>query len=221
MRGWPLPRPTHAPATTLKTNGNSAPIKPMSFPSSVRVKQSPNPLTPRAAAPAAACVSDHSCGQHMPPQRLPIQPQKNPPPIVIPESPPPGGASHRSCGCAVAKRLHGRGGAGEIPGEFFHTLTLSAWERVPRSSASHSRSSQTPRPLTLAQKKRAPEKRPLFLQPAGKALKLAANLQAKISVQRIARPQSGIHRRANRPARLRHLRRQIQAVLDAPFPRIR
>ena len=34
MRGWPLPRPTHAPATTLKTNGNSAPIKPMSFPSS-------------------------------------------------------------------------------------------------------------------------------------------------------------------------------------------
>ena len=30
MRGWPLPRPTHAPATTLKTNGNSAPIKPMS-----------------------------------------------------------------------------------------------------------------------------------------------------------------------------------------------
>ena len=30
----PLPRPTHAPATTLKTNGNSAPIKPVSFPSS-------------------------------------------------------------------------------------------------------------------------------------------------------------------------------------------
>ena len=29
-----LHRPTHAPATTLKTNGNSAPIKPMSFPSS-------------------------------------------------------------------------------------------------------------------------------------------------------------------------------------------
>ena len=27
MRGWPLPRPTHAPATTLKTNGNSAPHK--------------------------------------------------------------------------------------------------------------------------------------------------------------------------------------------------
>ena len=25
MRGWPLLRPTHAPATTLKTNGNSAP----------------------------------------------------------------------------------------------------------------------------------------------------------------------------------------------------
>ena len=40
-----------------------------------------------------------------------------------PESPPPGGASHRSCGCAVAKRLHGRGGAGEAPGEFFHILS--------------------------------------------------------------------------------------------------
>ena len=37
MRGWPVHRPTHAPATALKTNGNSAPIKPMSsmsFPSS-------------------------------------------------------------------------------------------------------------------------------------------------------------------------------------------
>ena len=28
-----------------------------------------------------------------------------------PESPPQGGASHRSCGCAVAKRLNGEGGA--------------------------------------------------------------------------------------------------------------
>ena len=27
MRGWPVHRPTHAPATTLKTNGNSAPHK--------------------------------------------------------------------------------------------------------------------------------------------------------------------------------------------------
>ena len=49
--------------------------------------------------------------------------RKRIPPIVIPESPPPGGASHRSCGCAVAKRLHGKGGAGEDPGEFFHTLS--------------------------------------------------------------------------------------------------
>ena len=42
-----------------------------------------------------------------------------------PESPPQGGASHRSCGCAVAKRLHGKGGAGEAPGKFFHTLSVS------------------------------------------------------------------------------------------------
>ena len=31
MRAWPVPRPTHAPATTLKTNGNSVPsnLKPL------------------------------------------------------------------------------------------------------------------------------------------------------------------------------------------------
>ena len=49
MRGWPLPRPTHAPATTLKTNGNSAPIKPMSFPSSASEcvpRSSASPTTP-------------------------------------------------------------------------------------------------------------------------------------------------------------------------------
>ena len=35
-----------------------------------RVKESPNPpLTPRAAAPAAACVAGRSTGQHMPPQQ--------------------------------------------------------------------------------------------------------------------------------------------------------
>ena len=88
--GWPVHRPTHAPATTLKTNGNSAPIKPVSFPSSERVKESPKPKTrtPRAAAPAAACVAGRSRGQHMPPQQLPVQPQKNPPtppkPLVLP-----------------------------------------------------------------------------------------------------------------------------------------
>ena len=91
MRGWPLPRPTHAPATTLKTNGNSAPIKPVSFPSSKRVKESPQTKNPSCRHSVAACVSDHSRGQYMLPQRPPVQPQKNPPPIVIPESPPQGG----------------------------------------------------------------------------------------------------------------------------------
>ena len=48
MRAWPVHRPTHAPAIALKTNGNSAPIKPVSFPSSGHVKKSPkqNPLVP-------------------------------------------------------------------------------------------------------------------------------------------------------------------------------
>ena len=64
--------------------------------------------------------------------------------VVIPESPPQGGASHRSCGCAVAKRLHGRGGAGEAPGEFFHTLSSARpAQRIKPStlttSCSHSR----------------------------------------------------------------------------------
>ena len=53
MRGWPLPRPTHAPATTLKTNGNSAPIKPMSFPSSAWE------CVPRSSA-------SHSCSRNRP-----------------------------------------------------------------------------------------------------------------------------------------------------------
>ena len=37
-----------APATALRTNGNSVPIKPMSFPSSEHVKESPKPKPPRA-----------------------------------------------------------------------------------------------------------------------------------------------------------------------------
>ena len=53
MRGWPVHRPTHAPATTLKTNGNSAPIKPMSFPSSAWE------CVPRSSA-------SHSCSRNNP-----------------------------------------------------------------------------------------------------------------------------------------------------------
>ena len=51
MRGWPVHRPTHAPATTLKTNGNSAPpqnkkSKPLVPSSPEHVKQSPHPPNP-------------------------------------------------------------------------------------------------------------------------------------------------------------------------------
>ena len=53
MRGWPVHRPTHAPATALKTNGNSVPIKPMSFPSSERVKQSSPPSFQTSGAATA------------------------------------------------------------------------------------------------------------------------------------------------------------------------
>ena len=74
MRGWPLPRPTHAPATGLqnKQQQRSAPsalsASSVSFPSSERVKQSPTPLTPRAAAPAAACVAGRSRARERTPQ---------------------------------------------------------------------------------------------------------------------------------------------------------
>ena len=62
------------PANPLRTNGNTAlpiKLKPMSFPSSEHVKQSPKQKikAPRAAAPAAACVAGRSTGQHMPPQQ--------------------------------------------------------------------------------------------------------------------------------------------------------
>ena len=80
MRGWPLPRPTHAPATTLKTNGNSAPIKPVSFPSSKRVKESPQTKNPSCRHSVAACVSDHSRGQYMLPQRPQSNRKRIPPP---------------------------------------------------------------------------------------------------------------------------------------------
>ena len=59
----------------------------------------------------AACVSDHSRGQALAPAIALKTNGNNTQTIVIPESPPQGGASHRSCGYAVAKRLHGRGGA--------------------------------------------------------------------------------------------------------------
>ena len=51
------------------------------------VKKSPKPKTPRAVSPEAACVSDHSRGQALPPAN-PLSPNdNNPQTIVIPESP--------------------------------------------------------------------------------------------------------------------------------------
>ena len=71
MRGWPLPRPTHAPATYARTTGTRH----------TREKT----RTPHAAAPAAACVPGRSTGQHMLPQQpskqtatAPLPPQNNP-----------------------------------------------------------------------------------------------------------------------------------------------
>ena len=91
MRGWPVHRPTHAPATAPSPTAKESPkpkppravspeaacvsdhsrgqaLAPASSQSNrKRIPQSP--LTPRAAAPAAACVAGRSRGQHMPPQQ--------------------------------------------------------------------------------------------------------------------------------------------------------
>ena len=77
-------RGQHMPPQPPSKQTATAPRPSVSFPSSEHVKQSPKPKTPRAVSPEAACVSDHSRGQPMPPQRLPVQPQKNPP---IPPNP--------------------------------------------------------------------------------------------------------------------------------------
>ena len=136
MRGWPVHRPTHAPATTLKTNGNSAPHKTKKTKSALilggknyhrhsgifisrkrkenirnlrrkagmtshwreceaplrRTQRDganetilsgcfPSRLSPRRMSGTTTGGFFHtlSCGQHMLPQRLPVQPQKNPP----------------------------------------------------------------------------------------------------------------------------------------------
>ena len=99
------------PQQALKTNGNSAPHK------------TKKRILCRSQAPVV----------NTPPDTRAISKEKKTSSFrnfhfaqaegKYPESPPPGGASHRSCGCAVAKRLHGRGGAGGVPGGFFHTLS--------------------------------------------------------------------------------------------------
>ena len=66
MRGWPVHRPTHAPATTLKTNGDSPPPK-------QKIKN------PSCRHSVAACVSDHSCGQASAPATAPSPTAKESP----------------------------------------------------------------------------------------------------------------------------------------------
>ena len=60
-------------------------------------------------------MPDHSRGQAMLPQRLPVQPQKNPP--------------HRHFGISAARRT---GLPIEAPGEFFHTLSRGCERISPR-----------------------------------------------------------------------------------------
>ena len=101
----------------------------------------------------AACVSDHSRGQALPPATPLKTNGNNTPTIVIPESPPPGGASHRSCGYAVAKRLHGRE-AGSPPSASARPASRSpesARARIPPNALARAPSVQ---PRTGAQEKR-------------------------------------------------------------------
>ena len=125
MRGWPLPRPTHAPATAPSPTAKESPNPPN--PSCCRsrggmrgwpvhrpthapatapsptAKESPKPKNqnPSCRHSVAACVPDHSCGQPMLPQQLPVQPQKNPPIPLTPRAAAPAAAcvSDHSLAC--------------------------------------------------------------------------------------------------------------------------
>ena len=64
MRGWPVHRPTHAPATTPSPTAKESP-------------QTKNPLVPSLLR-RHACLTTPVVKRPLP-QRLPVQPQKNPP----------------------------------------------------------------------------------------------------------------------------------------------
>ena len=131
MRGWPLPRPTHAPATYARTTGTrhtrektrtphaaapaaacsrnnpqnkrqQRPFPPQNNPSCLagppantcsrnnpqnKRQQRPSPPqnNPSCRHSVAACVSDHSRGQALPPATAPSPTAKESPPVVIPE----------------------------------------------------------------------------------------------------------------------------------------
>ena len=143
----------------------------------------PIPLTPRAAAPAAACVSDHSLAceriplrhrsnlqrkkQHrhsgifrvadlgpgtMPRGKYPESPAPAGSHALISRTPPPGGMLHANLGLP---RPPPRNFQPPLPQQALKTnsnsapikpvsFPSSAWECVPRSSASHSRSRNCP-----------------------------------------------------------------------------
>ena len=152
------------------------------------VKKAPKPKTPRAVSPEAACVSDHSCGQAMPPQRLPVQPQKNPP---IPPNP----SCCRSRGGmrgwplprpthAPATTLKTNGNSAPIKPMSFPS---SAWECVPRSSASHS--SSLSQPPSIQPQQRPPQNRknktrinPRRVSPAARRRRMSAPERVKQSL---------------------------------------
>ena len=111
---FPERRPREACSMPI-SGCHDLPLATFNFPSrnssQSNCKRIPQNKNPSCRHSVAACVSDHSRGQALPPANPLRTNGNNTQTIVIPESPPPGGASHRSCGCAVAKRLNGEGGA--------------------------------------------------------------------------------------------------------------
>ena len=66
----PVVKPSPPQPPSVQPQKNSPKQKPPRAAAPEHVKESPNPpLTPRAAAPAAACVAGRSTGQHMLPQQ--------------------------------------------------------------------------------------------------------------------------------------------------------
>ena len=125
MRVWPVRRPTHAPATAIRINATAPPtvIPEFSGAAPAVTENIRNLPRQRAGTPwenkyRRRFFHTLSCGQHMLPQRLPVQPQKNPPhrhsrifiPLTRNENS--GISAARRAGFPIGVPIHCRGSGG-------------------------------------------------------------------------------------------------------------
>ena len=160
--GLPRPPPRNfqppLPQQALKTNSNSAPIKPVSFPSSERVKESPKTKTPRAVTLwRHACLTTPVVKRWLL-QQLPVQPQKNPPIPLTPRAAAPAAAcvAGRSLACEriplrhrsnlQRKKQHRHSGIFRVADLGPGTMPRGKYPESPAQAGSHALISRTPTP---------------------------------------------------------------------------